>query len=622
MQELFKSLLAADAPAFAAITVEDLDHNEDDFTAQQVRQLKTKRLLCIGQLAKDAASLERTEASHAQLREPPQPSASHEGISIKINDKLVAMEIATCSELFRGRKCINPVATSSDGFEAPSKALFALGSLNKLEKLFIHVDSATKAVVEWSEDGKYDSRCTRSSVETAVEINAVYAGVGAAHGGMSFETITAAGNSNGEFKSCAKVFVRECSFHLINAYDPHQLERSSTFILSEEFLKDAQLLADKEIVTRHDISSFCDKYGNVVLTEVDIGLMAVSEQTVTSKSHEEVKNALAIWKVAVSSIIGGGASAQLAHGGGSTTGGLTRTGHLSWTVIGGNGATVSNDNVGSIINFRGKPSAWRVVDYKKPKSIMSFLPSHLLEHCRTKFGHLIAFEYHYPDGGVYEGTFKKATTMREGVGKMTYSNGDSYCGQWEDDKRHGRGKMVAHDGIVKDGLWFHDYFSPIVVFDVKFKHGLYTGGWKGNAPNGGGICRWFENFVYKGGWSDGKMTGNGVFTWSTGSTYSGTFVANKRSGRGVLNYSDGHKYDGDWKDNNKHGHGELTLPNGVVCTGTWVDDSCVHCTYPTASGALLIMDERQLLALNYRWFWEDAVGRMDFALGALPDWLK
>lgn len=149
-----------------------------------------------------------------------------------------------------------------------------------MDKLFIHVDSATQAVVEWSEGGKYDSRCTRSSVETAAEIKAVHSGCGAAVGGqISFEATTAAGNSNGEFKSCAKVFVRECSFHLDNAYDPHHPQKS-IFTLSEEFLEDAQLLADKDIVNKHDIADFCDKYGNVVLTEVEVGLMAVCERQI------------------------------------------------------------------------------------------------------------------------------------------------------------------------------------------------------------------------------------------------------------------------------------------------------------------------------------------------------
>ena len=41
---------------------------------------------------------------------------------------------------------------------------------------------------------------------------------------------------------------------------------------------------------------------------------------------------------------------------------------------------------------------------------------------------------------------------KEGKGIFTWANGDSYCGQWENDEYHGKG-ILKKDGIIKDGYW-------------------------------------------------------------------------------------------------------------------------------------------------------------------------
>ena len=40
---------------------------------------------------------------------------------------------------------------------------------------------------------------------------------------------------------------------------------------------------------------------------------------------------------------------------------------------------------------------------------------------------------------------------------MTYVNGDSYDGQWEDGMKHGKGKMTFASGTSFDGEWKDDH---------------------------------------------------------------------------------------------------------------------------------------------------------------------
>jgi len=56
---------------------------------------------------------------------------------------------------------------------------------------------------------------------------------------------------------------------------------------------------------------------------------------------------------------------------------------------------------------------------------------------------------------------------KRGFGKMIYSNGDIYEGEWKDDQKHGRGTQSYWDDS-----------------------GSYTGGWRNNVCHGVGIFRW------------------------------------------------------------------------------------------------------------------------------------
>jgi hypothetical protein len=63
----------------------------------------------------------------------------------------------------------------------------------------------------------------------------------------------------------------------------------------------------------------------------------------------------------------------------------------------------------------------------------------------------------YPNGDIYEGTGLTKNNMfnRDGIGKMTYANGEIYSGCWKNHKRHGKGKLLKN-GSLKIGVWNND----------------------------------------------------------------------------------------------------------------------------------------------------------------------
>ena len=89
--------------------------------------------------------------------------------------------------------------------------------------------------------------------------------------------------------------------------------------------------------------------------------------------------------------------------------------------------------------------------------------------------------------------------IREGVGSLTYSDGDKYEGKWKDGQKHGQGTFTLSDGRK------------------------YVGEYKDGIPNGQGTHTFgkgdFEGDKYEGEYKDGKPNGQGTYTSSNGEKY-------------------------------------------------------------------------------------------------------
>ena len=156
------------------------------------------------------------------------------------------------------------------------------------------------------------------------------------------------------------------------------------------------------------------------------------------------------------------------------------------------------------------------------------------------------------DGSKYVGTFEDGEMS--GVGVKTWANGKTYKGNWARGLFHGRGELISVDGDVYTG---------------EFRNGMFHG--KGRR------C-WASGDVYNGRWRDGVRSGRGVLRRSDGFTYKGDWVDGVVHGEGECLWDDAHpqkRYQGEFQDGTRQGRGCLETKEGVVYKGQFVRDECV-----------------------------------------------
>lgn len=150
----------------------------------------------------------------------------------------------------------------------------------------------------------------------------------------------------------------------------------------------------------------------------------------------------------------------------------------------------------------------------------------------------------------YDGEYSK--DQKEGFGKVTYSNGDEYAGNWRKNMRHGHGT----------------YF-------YKATGMRYDGDWENNSKNGNGVLTFSNGDIMDSGWiydevSESKI---GRYAYKNTDTYEGTLRKGMRHGTGLMYYNNGAKYEGGWKDDGRDGSGVLWFSDGCIFQGVFSADS-------------------------------------------------
>jgi hypothetical protein len=170
----------------------------------------------------------------------------------------------------------------------------------------------------------------------------------------------------------------------------------------------------------------------------------------------------------------------------------------------------------------------------------------------------------WKDGGFEKGNWKNGKLEGEGVqffGKTSDFAGDTYEGEFKDDKYNGKG--TYHD--VSNGA-------------------THVGYWKDDQPNGKGIVRFDENSkwpgeYYEGDWKNGKREGFGIRVYSSkkgnkGGTYIGEWKNDKKEGKGKYIYLSGSSYEGDWVNDVEQGYGIHKDTNGKTARVFCQDGNC------------------------------------------------
>nr|XP_020471525.1 radial spoke head 10 homolog B2 isoform X2 [Monopterus albus] len=189
--------------------------------------------------------------------------------------------------------------------------------------------------------------------------------------------------------------------------------------------------------------------------------------------------------------------------------------------------------------------------------------------------------YTWPDGSSYMGEVYDG--VRHGTGTYKCAkNGVVYKGQWDQGKRHGKGRVYYNQDKTSwyKGDWVTNNIEGWGV--RRYPSGnVYSGEWKNNRKHGEGTMRW-RTQQYVGKWVDGVQHGQGTHVWilrraagsqySQSNQYTGDFVQGQRHGQGTFHYAGGAIYEGEWKNNKKHGKSKFTFKDGHIFEGEFVDD--------------------------------------------------
>nr|KAF6447674.1 hypothetical protein HJG63_012058 [Rousettus aegyptiacus] len=177
---------------------------------------------------------------------------------------------------------------------------------------------------------------------------------------------------------------------------------------------------------------------------------------------------------------------------------------------------------------------------------------------------------------------------------------ESYEGEKVRGLYEGEGFAIFQGGCTYRGSIYYNqegtsWYEGDWVYNIKkgwgircYKSGnIYEGQWEDNGRHGEGRMRWLTtNEEYTGRWEQGIQNGFGTHTWflkripnsqyPLRNEYIGSFVNGYRHGHGKFYYASGATYEGEWVSNKKHGMGRLTFKNGRVYDGLFVDDHIVE----------------------------------------------
>ena len=156
----------------------------------------------------------------------------------------------------------------------------------------------------------------------------------------------------------------------------------------------------------------------------------------------------------------------------------------------------------------------------------------------------------YKDDAIYCGhvSSKKDVLLGHGKGKYIDSKDNIYMGEFRKDSFHGKGILYYNADPSQDEL--HRPYS-------------YEGDWVNNMKHGKGKMVFTNNDVYEGEFQYDEIHGMGKFTYDNGNYYIGQFSCGINQGEGTLYRSDHVRlYHGQWGFDTFNGKGVYYYTNG------------------------------------------------------------
>ena len=110
----------------------------------------------------------------------------------------------------------------------------------------------------------------------------------------------------------------------------------------------------------------------------------------------------------------------------------------------------------------------------------------------------------YDNDDVYTGELD-AQGRPHGSGKMQYSDGGSYEGEFKEGKRSGKGKMVFPSGNVYEGDFANDLQNGVGVMQINTIGDRYEGEFRGGRANGHGVRNYANGDQKEGQWKNWEL---------------------------------------------------------------------------------------------------------------------
>ena len=193
--------------------------------------------------------------------------------------------------------------------------------------------------------------------------------------------------------------------------------------------------------------------------------------------------------------------------------------------------------------------------------------------------------YIFSSGNKYVGEYKD--DQRHGQGTYTWTDGENYVGENKDDQRHGQGTYTYANGRKEVGEFkngkLNGYAITYFANGTIDKEGIFKDNvflyaqtkTLPNCPSSGyfhncfGLFKYDNGDKYIGEWQNNKSHGQGTYTWADGDKYIGEWQNDKSHGQGTYTWLAGDKYVGEWQNDQRHGQGTYTYSTGNKYVGTY-----------------------------------------------------
>lgn len=143
-------------------------------------------------------------------------------------------------------------------------------------------------------------------------------------------------------------------------------------------------------------------------------------------------------------------------------------------------------------------------------------------------------------------------SLKHGQGEERFMNGDSYKGDYQNNRF--------------DGFGTYSWKQGEATYEGSFKNGLRHG--KGKWSSG--------ETKYSGSYAEGLKEGYGELYFPSGNFYKGNFVNDKREGYGEMFWTDGSFYKGDWKNGVQNGKGQIYISGSEIISGLFENSILVQ----------------------------------------------